>query len=309
MNSRVDKYYDNNLSNNTSSNSTRSGRNARLYKEVYGKYGDLDNLPIEDNTDEIDMERLKELISNSTPKQERQKNIESISVLEKKKRQIDEQRVYDINKILEKAKYENNKLKDTKTNIPKVSHSILSTLESNQLSLEEIQRASREYQKERSMEEEKKQEQLTMTREIKYQELTQEIQKGSLNHPSNIESSVESSSEDLSLDLFSDLKPTGNTIVTKPIQDEVPPKVNQINNSFLSSNTKDIDIIKPIKKNEESDFFTSSYEFSKKDFTTDEDFEDLKDKGGLLKIIFLIFAIFVFIGVIIYFVGTYGLGL
>ena len=306
MNSRVDKYYYNNLSNNTSSNSTRSGRNARLYKEVYGKYGDLDNLPIEDNTDEIDMERLKELISNSTPRQERQKNIENISVLEKKKRKIDEQRVYDINKILEKAKYENNKLKDTKTNIPKVSHSILSTLESNQLSLEEIQRASREYQKERSIEEEKKQEQLSMTREIKYQALTQEIQKKS---PSNIELPLESSSKDLSLDLFSDLKPTGNTIVTKPIQDEALQKVNQINEDFHSSDMRDIDIIKPIKKNEESDFFTSSYEFSKKDFTTDEDFEDLKEKGGLLKIIFLILAIFVFIGVIIYFVGTYGLGL
>jgi hypothetical protein len=75
-----------------------------------------------------------------------------------------------------------------------------------------------------------------------------------------------------------------------------------------SSDTRDIDIIKSDKK-EDNDFFTSSYEFSKKDFTVDEDFEDLKNKGGITKIILLVLAITVFIGVIVYFIGTYGLGI
>ena len=41
MDSRVSKYYNNELQNDTTSFSTRSGRNARLYREVYGKYGEF----------------------------------------------------------------------------------------------------------------------------------------------------------------------------------------------------------------------------------------------------------------------------
>ena len=63
MASRVEKYYIDNTE--TLSSSTRSSRNARLYKQVYGKYENLDNLPLEDNTDEIDMERLRELLLNN----------------------------------------------------------------------------------------------------------------------------------------------------------------------------------------------------------------------------------------------------
>lgn len=305
MDSRVSKYYNNELQNDTTSFSTRSGRNARLYREVYGKYGEFDNLPLEDNTDEIDMDRLRELLSNSQKKQEPPRSLEDTGFLEKRKRQIDEQKVYDINKILEKAKYENNKLKDT-TSMPKVNRQILSTLQSNELSLKEIQEKCEQYQR-RNADEEEKPDQLSMTRELKYQNLLSK--KVDEEEDANVLEDTSLKDEDLSLDLFSDLKPTGNTIVTKPIREEEESHTSPIKNDFHSDDTRDIDIIKPNQKKEESDFFTSSYEFSKKDFTPDDDFEDLKDKGGLLKIIFLVLAIIIFIGVIVYFVGTYGLGL
>ena len=71
----------------------------------------------------------------------------------------------------------------------------------------------------------------------------------------------------------------------------------------------DIDIIKPSVATTNDDFFTSSYEFSKKDFMqVDDDFSELNQKGGILKIILLFLMIFVVGGVITYFVITYGIG-
>ena len=299
MESRSEKYYQEDSQQSSSSNLTRSSRNSRLYKQVYGKYGDLDNLPIEDNTDEIDMEKLKELVSNSVPKREEHEIKQSLNILEQRKRQIDEQKIYDINKILEKAKYENNKLKEPTPSISKVNRNILSTLSSTEISVSEIKKASEKYEKQSILPE--TEEQLSMTREIKYQNLAAE------SHQNALMDNV-MSDNDLSLDLFQDLKPTENTITTKPIKEsEVPSSV--VKEDFHSDDTRDIDIIKPPENTSNDDFFTSSYEFSKKDFAgADDDFYDTKKSGGILKIILLILAITVFIGVIVYFVGTYGLG-
>ncbi len=301
MDSRSNRYY---TENNINSTSTRSSRNKRLYKEVYGKYNDLENLPLEDNTDEIDMAKLKELVL-SGQKSKSNTIKENLNILEQRKRNIDEQKVYDINKILEKAKYENDKLKETTQSIPKVNKQILNTLQSTELSLEELKKASKNYQSYQNdekivnlntKEEQQPEEQfkkiendLSMTRELKYQNLS-------------LEENNQEQDSDLSLDLFSDLKPTENTIVTKPIKEETE-QINQIKDN------SDIDIIKPSVAPVNDDFFTSSYEFSKKDFMqVDDDFSDLNKKGGILKIILLFLMIFIVGGVITYFVITYGIG-
>lgn len=301
MDSRSNRYY---TENNINSTPTRSSRNKRLYKEVYGKYNDLENLPLEDNTDEIDMAKLKELVL-SEQKSKSNTIKENLNILEQRKRNIDEQKVYDINKILEKAKYENDKLKETTQSIPKVNKQILNTLQSTELSLEELKKASKNYQSYQNdekivnlntKEEQQPEEQLkkiendlSMTRELKYQNLS-------------LEENNQEQDSDLSLDLFSDLKPTENTIVTKPIKEETEPTKQIKDNS-------DIDIIKPSVAPVNDDFFTSSYEFSKKDFMqVDDDFSDLNKKGGILKIILLFLMIFIVGGVITYFVITYGIG-
>ena len=103
MESRVDKYYSNDMP-------SREARNAKLYKVVSEQYDELNNLPLADNTDEIDMKKLKELIHHNDAEDRDREYSHSYNVIEQRKRNIDEQRVYDINKILEKAKYENNKL-------------------------------------------------------------------------------------------------------------------------------------------------------------------------------------------------------
>lgn len=310
MDSRSNRYYTEN--NIDSIPSTRSSRNKKLYKEVYGKYNDLDNLPLEDNTDEIDMAKLKELVL-SERKQKDNPIKENLNIIEQRKRNIDEQKVYDINKILEKAKYENDKLKETTQSIPKVNKQILNTLQSTELSLEELKKASKSYQNYQNdenivdlnhEEEQTSQSQsdslendLSMTRELKYQNLAQE-------------ENQEKPQEDLSLDLFSDLKPTGNTIITKPIrEEEVTPQQKETPAITSEKDNSDIDIIKPSVAPVNDDFFTSSYEFSKKDFMqVDDDFSDLNQKGSILKIILLFLMIFIVGGVITYFVITYGIG-
>lgn len=305
MESRAEKYHTENLAYGANSSGvTRSDRNARLYRQVYGKYNDLDNLPLDDNTDEIDMEKLKELVHSYDKKEEKEIR-ENLNVLEQRKRRIDEQRVYDINKILEKAKYENNKLKGNSTNYSKPDTSRLSLLESTEISLEDIKQASKEYVQPEveTVSESICEEKLSMTRELKYKNLMQNDNE----EVAESNGGVDLSAKELSLDLFEDLKPTGNTIVTKPIREDGVP-VKQIENEFRSSNTKDIDIIKGQESVQENDFFTSSYQFSKNDFADDDFFESEK-KSGVFKVILLILAIMIFIGVIVYFVGTYGFGL
>lgn len=301
MESRTLKYMSTGTNESTA---TRSSRNSRLYREVYGKYGELDNLPLEDNTDEIDMARLREIMTT--------KQIERPSVRDYQKEEHiqdkntyhkDEQKVYDINKLLEKAKYENNKLKDPPKKVTQANRDILSTLESNDLSLEEIKKACQKYETEKKYNEKETEESLSMTREMKYH--TMRISTDPL-----IEQVMPDN--DLSLDIFEDLKPTGNTIVTKPIKEE---DINQkVENNFYSNDTSDIDVIKGNVKSTDSrvddDFYTSSYKFSKKDFNDDEDdnFFDEKPSHNGLKIVLLLLAIIAFAFVIYYFITNYGLG-
>lgn len=296
MENRIDKF-----SNEVTP--SRSARNARLYKEVYGKYDNLNNLPLEDNTDEIDMNKLQEILDKSDidKYRKRQEETRQYNVIEQRKRNIDEQRLYDINKILEKAKYENNKLKDVgDTN--KVDTSILSTLQKREISVDELNDT---YKEEKKKEDElsKKEDDLSMTRELKFKELSEETKNGNplLEHvmPNN----------DLSLELFEDLKPTENTIITKPV---VPKNDDTKTNQYIlsekidvhSGDTSDIDIIKlPEKEEDNNDFFTNTYEFKDNDF-----FDGSTKSTNILKIILLFLAIIVFAGVIAYFVITYGIG-
>lgn len=296
---------------NNNQNQTRSSRNARLYKQVYGSYDDLENLPLEDNTNEIDMAKLRELVLNNNTEKEKEFLKDNLNILEQKKRRIDEQKLYDINKILENAKYENSKLKQTTASVKKPRTDLLATLKSTELSLEEINEAKAKYHEMLNKEEENstKEDDLSITREIKYKNLSDSIE-----DETNGDEEKKYNTNSLSLDLFEDLKPTGNTITTKPITSDFMNKIDtsKIESDIHSGDTRDIDIIKNVSytKEKESDFFTNAYEFSKKDFADEEDdFFDTPKRGGLLKILLLILAIIVFVGVIIYFIGTYGIGL
>lgn len=304
MESRAFKYMD--TINEVSGACTRTSRNSRLYREVYGKYGELDNLPIQDNTDEIDMEKLREMVN---PKASgNTKGFVNDIVFERNVIKNDDQKVYDINKLLERAKYENNKLKEPLKRKTEINRNILQTLENNELSLDEIKKACQKYEVNKVSDDGNICEnELFVTREMKYH--TKQISVDPL-----IEQVI--SDSELSLDLFEDLKPTGNTVITKPIveeeysfKDEI--KNNKIEENFHSDDISDIDVIKNTVKQSENidnDFYTSSYKFSENDFN-DEEFFYEKSTNNVFKIFLLVVLIIVFVFVIYYFVANYGLGI
>lgn len=288
------------IDNNETKFPSRSSRNVKLYKEVYGKYENLDNLPLEDNTDEIDMERLRELIYKSENIDEHRSIRENLDIIDIKKRNINKDRIYDINEMLEKAKYENNKLKTPVSNIK--HNNLLSTLQLEPIETEKITyKECSDISNIVPNGDEKVEDNIYMTREFKFKELNQKISE--LNSNPLLDNVMDDNS--LSLDLFEDLKPTGNTIVTKPIVES------KYDGDMHSSDTSDIDIIKQVNETKEEEFFTSSYSFSDKDFNlkdTDDFFEEEKPFGNVLKIILLLIAIMVFSFVIVYFVLNYGIG-
>ena len=296
MESRTNKYFDD----IDVTAQTRSSRNSRLYREVNDKYGDLDNLPLADNTDEIDMDKLKKMIADMNKKDDtlNYPMDEELNILEKKKRNIDENKIYDINKLLDKAKYENDKLKEPDNKLLQTSRNILSKLsDTPDYDIKEFNKYDRDSIKDSYDKEDK----LELTREMKYH--TKKIYNDPL-----IEQVMPDN--DLAMDLFFDLKPMGDTIVTEPIRekdvsnytDKISVNSN-IDNIDLKNieDTSDIDIIK--KDFTSDDFFTNSYKFSSKDFTDGDG-----RAGSIIKILLLVIAILIFIGVIVYFVINYGLG-
>ena len=296
MDSRIDKYYDD----ASITTQTRSSRNSKLYREVSSKYSDLDNLPLADNTDEIDMEKLKKMIADMDRKDDSKSSsiYDDLSVLESKKRNIDDNKIYDINKLLDRARNENGKLKDSDNQLLQSSKNILLKLSdsdnydiSNDFSKYDVS-SDRKYNMDDNN--------LEMTREIKYH--TKKIYGDPL-----IEQVMPDN--DLAMDLFEDLRPIGDTIVTRPVRDESisinDASVNKVNKEFDLKNVEDTSDIDIIKKDATSDdFFTNSYEFSSSDFVENE-----SKVGSVFKILLLILVIVIFCGVIVYFILTYGLGI
>ncbi len=60
MESRMEKYYRDDLS-----TFERTKRNQKLYNDISGQIEGLENLPIDDNVNEIDVSNLKSIISSS----------------------------------------------------------------------------------------------------------------------------------------------------------------------------------------------------------------------------------------------------
>ena len=102
MESRMEKYYKEDLS-----TFERSKKNQELYKDISKEISELENLPIPDNSNEIDLDGLKQIIS-SRDEYRKSKELERTftsnkPLVEDKK---EESRIYDINVLLENAKNE-----------------------------------------------------------------------------------------------------------------------------------------------------------------------------------------------------------
>ncbi len=125
MESRMEKYYEKDLS-----TFERAKKNQELYKDISKEISDLENLPVPDNSNEIDLDGLKKIIYS---RDEYRKSKEREIVKEEEaivKRE--EKRVYDINVLLENAKNEINRSNEV-TNEKKIYHNFLTNLEEEKI--------------------------------------------------------------------------------------------------------------------------------------------------------------------------------
>ncbi len=292
MQSRMEKYYKQDLS-----EFKRTNKNASLYKEVYGEYSNLDNLPIPDNTNEIDITKLKQIIESRDDyhkaKEAHESNVGTSdstkinydSLKEEDEIRKQEQKIYDINKLLEKAKNDNKKLKEASQKLIDTNYNFLSTLQDSELSISEIEKAKEALENKQNV---------NKIDERKYQ--TKRV----LDDPT-VDQLIPTNSSPL--DLLSDLKPTEDTIVTQPInQDDAIKK-------------EDVPVLDPIGKKDEvkeseESFYSGSYKFSKKDFDGGMSDEFLPEKRNhyFLKIMFLLFGIAICGTIIYFFIRYYGIG-
>lgn len=190
MESRTDRYQELDID-----NFQRSKKNADLYKEIYGNYDSFDNLPIPENTNEIDIENFKSLVESRSSK--RKVQLGNADTFDDEIVMPTEEKVYDINTLLEKAKEENAKImKDVPVN--KNIPNYLANLESDKTTKEMILKYDEDVDDD-----------MPIVKQVQYS--TSEI--------SFDGSKVNTSS--LSLDILSDLKSSDNTktieIVNKDI--------------------------------------------------------------------------------------------
>lgn len=178
MESRMEKYYKEDMS-----TFERSKKNEALYRELTKEISEMDNLPIPDNSNEIDMDGLKQIIY-SRDEYRKTKELEKTFVsrgplVEDKPKE--KSKVYDINVLLENAKNEVNR-SNAVTNKRMINANFLTNLEEENIP--------------------KNDEAVEMSSQV--------IEKK--NNPSNTDS--------LPLDLLMDLKGNDDTVVTDPIVKE-----------------------------------------------------------------------------------------
>lgn len=180
MESRMEKYYKENPE-----YYKRSKRNEALYRDITRDMNDLDNLPIPDNSNEIDIDGLKQIISSRDEYRKAKdmgRTVTRERVVEEPKE--DKRRVYDINVLLETAKNEVNKNNEVEGK-KLINANFLTDLDDANVPSNDL---------------------------VEVSEVTFENEK---------EKEV-SNTDSLPLDILVDLKGTDNTVVTDPIvKDEV----------------------------------------------------------------------------------------
>ena len=177
MESRMEKYYTKDLS-----NFERIKKNQDLYKDISKEISDLDNLPIPDNSNEIDLNGLKQIIYSRD--EYRKKNREELPSRDERVEVPEEKdsRIYDINVLLENAKNEINRSIEV-DNGKRINHNFLTNLEEEKL----------EFEKE------------VLPTADEAMEISDEVVK------------KDDSGDSLPLDILMDLKGSDDTAVTDPI--------------------------------------------------------------------------------------------
>lgn len=221
----------------------RSKKNATLYKEIYGNYSDLEDLPIPENTNEIEIDSLNSIVGSRVSKRKEEVKNQDYELEDLEDNHEDSEKVYDINELLEKAKVENAKVKKEET-VNKNMPNYLANLESDKSTKDIISKYDGNDDDD-----------MPIVKEVVIEE----------------EVNDKKGDSTLSLDILSDLKPSGNTLVSEPMITE-----------------------EDIEENQDKEFFSSELKFDKKDFAKgdeDEEFFEEENDHTFLKVILIIIGL------------------
>lgn len=221
----------------------RSKKNATLYKEIYGNYSDLEDLSIPENTNEIEIDSLNSIVGSRVSKRKEEVKNQDYELEDLEDNHEDSEKVYDINELLEKAKVENAKVKKEVT-VNKNMPNYLANLESDKSTKDIISKYDGNDDDD-----------MPIIKEVVIEE----------------EVNDKKGDSTLSLDILSDLKPSGNTLVSEPMITE-----------------------EDIEENQDKEFFSSELKFDKKDFAKgddDEEFFEEENNHTFLKVILIIIGL------------------
>ncbi len=252
MMSRMDRY------NNINDNNTlsRSKKNKELYEDLYSNTN-YSNMVVIDDSNEIDISKIKEIIDMERKDKKVKKDVKIDPNIYSDLPKFEDdypKKLYDINEVLKEAKNKRDIIEEAN---------------------EKRKREHYNLKTNKQIEEE-----LAKTRKV-YQDLVKE-EKQLLNIMNTL---TNVNTTDLALDLFEDLKPSGDTIVTKPID-----------------NTKTSLNIKKVDNNEDStEYSTDTFMFDAKDFESINSMKDeVKRTNLFIKIlIFIVTVILVIMGIIL----------
>ncbi len=266
MNSRLDKYYEN----NDEIVNSRVHKNEELYKEI--SKSEIDGYEVKsnatvlgENKNEIDVDKIKKILDTKYNEIPKRRSIR-LEDTEEEKKEEETTKEYDINVVLEKAReqksenYEEERLKKLRD----TQFDILKNLD--------IEKAKKESE----------QEELDDLEEDNLKNLINTIALNEKNNATNT-----------SLDILSDLKGSGNTEVLSGLKEEVEKKDKEETEELNKTNTSTTNLV--------NSFYTSSNAIKKKDFEDidDEFAKDMESNNVFIKVVIGIIVLVFLAGVIL----------
>jgi hypothetical protein len=267
MKTRIEKYHKN-------SNLKRTQKNDHLYEKLY----EIDSTPVEvellDNVKEIDISKIKEMIDNREEYKSMQKYRQIVKTEDAETEptydiyEDIENKMYDINNILEKAKSKRDPENEAGKKLRNTQYNILSKLDLNEA--------------------------------IKEQEEDAEIEEmvtDFFTHSGDLSKIIEKEDEievDKSGDLFSSLKSNNeNTVLTEPIKNE------QIKNKEAKD---EAELMK------DNSFYTNVHSFVKEDFEELQHLQGVVKKNNkLIKIMITILIISIIVLLVLFAINIFDL--
>ena len=266
MNSRLDKYYEN----NDEIVNSRVHKNEELYKEI--SKSEIDGYEVKsnatvlgENKNEIDVDKIKKILDTKYNEIPKRRSIR-LEDTEEEKEEEETTKEYDINVVLEKAReqksenYEEERLKKLRD----TQFDILKNLD--------IDKAKKEND----------QDELDDLEEDNLKSLINTIALNEKNNATNT-----------SLDILSDLKGSGNTEVLSGLKEEVEKKDEEETKELNKTNTSTTNLV--------NSFYTSSNAIKKKDFEDidDEFAKDMESNNVFIKVVIGIIILVFLAGVIL----------